>query len=359
MTFELDPFLAQYRLALPGPDFAKLLTAPVRSRTLLEMPDNLPDSLIQALQGKVAQIAFNRYPDTNDLPARIAAWLKLPQTHTLLLGNGASPLIELAIQCFAQNRRLLLLEPDFFLYRVCAAKHWAQVHSHKLEADFSLGLARLLSTIDAVQPDLLMLSNPHNPTSAWFDPHTIEAILTRSPGLVLIDEAYCAFGPEPDALLSLLPRYPNLLLLRSFSKIGAAAIRLGFLVGHQQVIDVMRHWQLPFSVNAVSQLIGGLIIDHYHEIETHIEQVARQRAWLSAKLQQLPGLTVYDSNTNFIVLRLPEHAATEAEEKLQGQGLPALAYRGAPILDGCLRLSVDTGENNRAAVTALAGLLSR
>ncbi|WP_126454882.1 pyridoxal phosphate-dependent aminotransferase [Sulfuriflexus mobilis] len=358
MAFDLDHFLAHHRHVLPGEDINKLFATPERNRTLMEMPDNLPDNLLEIIQNTLAEVEFNRYPraDDIDLESQIANWLELPVDSAVLLGNGGFPLIEQVMQCYGANRRVLLLDPDFFMYRVAASKYEAVVESHRLENDFSIGLERLLDKIDKLQPELIVLSNPHNPTSRLFDVNTIKAILTHAPGLVLIDEVYSAFADVPNALLPLLVTHPNLLLLRSFSKIGAAAIRLGFLLANQEVIDILRHWQVPFPVNTLSMMIGSLIIEHYNEIKSSIEQVVDQRRWMTEQLRRHSALTVYDSSTNFVVSRLNEQDSRGVVEKLTQQGVPAIRYQGNPLLENCVRFIIADAKNNQLTTSCVASI---
>ncbi len=360
VAFKLDDFLKRHPAAAGTTNLDTVFSDPARQGKLLEMPSNLPDALVAAIGRELGKVDFNRYPvrAAEDLRAEIARWLDLPAGHTALFGNGAFEIIELVMQCLRPGAGMLMLDPDFFFYRRAAAKHGVALQVHALRPAFDIDLDALVDRIGRMEPDLIVLSNPHNPTAAWFGPETIEAILERAPGLVLVDEVYAAFAPEPDACLALLDRYPNLLLLRSFSKVGAAAIRFGYLLGHGAVLERIGDRQSTFAVSGLSLMIARLIIRHHEAIEQNVRALVRERDAMAGSIAGLAGATVMPSATNFIVLRPDDRDAETVHARLAADGVAVMHYRGMPMLENCLRMSVDTAENNVRAIARIEAALS-
>ena len=356
VAFELDKFLTRHSSRSVEPNLDRLFNDPARSGKLLEMPCNLPSGVIAAIRQSIDKLEFHRYPTAEcaALKEKIAAWLKLPGSHAVLLGGGAFPLIETVMQCFGTATQVLTLEPDFFFYRFVAQKHGMKIATHGLERDFTLDMGTLLAKIDDTRPDLIVLSNPHNPTSVFFQREMVEAVLRRAPGVVLVDEVYGVFGSQPDGHIPLLAWHPNLLILRSFSKLGAAGIRFGFVLGKREVVDMLGGWQQPFSINSLSRLAADVIIDYYPEIEANVQGIVVERNAMMRQLGQISGLSVYPSSTNFIVVRLEEGQEVRIHNALDQLGLSVLSYGNTFPLDACLRIGVDSPTNNARTIEVFA-----
>jgi len=361
MAFSLEGFLERRAPPGAGTNLDSVFGDPGREGTLLEMPCNLPDAIIADIRQRLDGVDFSRYPidEIAALRAQIVAWAGLPASHSVLFANGAFEIIDLVMQYMGAGATALTLDPDFFMYRLAARKYAVALETHPLAGDFAVDPVGLGRQVAAVRPDLVILSNPHNPTSAWFPPDIIEAVLREAPGLVLIDEVYGPFAPRPDACMALMDRYPNLMVLRSFSKMGAAAIRLGFLAGHAAVLERIGAWQTTFAVNSLSAMIAGSIVRHYGEIEKKVAGLNAARDAMRRQLGAFPGVRVYPSATNFIVVRLEGHDTRTIHRRLTAQGVPVLLYDGNPALKDCMRLSVDTPDKNNRTVEHFGAALSR
>jgi len=360
MEFSLEGFLKRRAPAGAGTNLDSVFGDPERAGTLLEMPCNLPDAIISDIRRRLDRIDFSRYPSDEiaALRAQIVAWAGLPASHTVLFANGAFEIIDLVMQYMGAGATALTLDPDFFMYRLAAQKYGVALETHPLAGDFAVDPAGLGRHVAAVRPDLVILSNPHNPTSTWFPPDIIEAVLREAPGLVLIDEVYGPFAPQPDACVGSMDRYPNLMVLRSFSKMGAAAIRLGFLAGRTEVLEQISAWQTTFAVNSLSAMIAGSIVRHYGEIEKNVADLVAARDTMLRQLSVFPGVRVYPSATNFIVVRLEGHDTRTIHRRLAAEGVSVLLYNGNPALKDCLRFSVDTPDKNSQTVENFGVVLS-
>lgn len=195
----------------------------------MENPYLLPQSLREEIARLVADAAINRYPDADaqQLKASIRAVIGLPQSLDILLGNGSDEIIQLLALAVAKpDATLLSVEPSFVMYRMIATFTGMQYVGVPLTEDFALNLPAVLAAMQHHRPALVFLSYPNNPTGNLFDAEVIAQIIEAAPGLVIVDEAYYAFANA--SLIPMLTCYPNLLVMRTFSKLGMAGLRLGF-----------------------------------------------------------------------------------------------------------------------------------
>ena len=198
----------------------------------MENPYLLPEALRAAIAQATSNAAINRYPDADAqrLKKAISAVSGLSAEMDVLLGNGSDEIIQLLAMAVAKpGATLMSVEPSFVMYKMIATFTGMNYLGVPLTADFSLDLDAMLSAIKRHQPALIFLAYPNNPTGNLFDRAAVGQIIEAANGLVVIDEAYYAFAG--DSFLPQLGRYENLLVMRTFSKLGMAGLRLGFLAG--------------------------------------------------------------------------------------------------------------------------------
>ena len=169
----------------------------------------------------------------------------------------------------------------------------------------------------------------------------------------MVDEAYGEFGGE--SMIPYLDRYPNLVVLKTFSKAYAlAGVRLGYVLANPQVIREFIKVRQPYSVDAVSQAIGTTVYENRALLESGIEAIKHERTVLLEELTALPGAEAYPSQANFILVRIPQ--AHRIWEQLLERGILVRDFSSAPNLENCLRITVGTEEENRALIEALREL---
>ena len=206
----------------PSPGMVKL--------DAMENPYLLPENIRTEIALAVANAAINRYPDADaqGLKKKIKIASGLPSEMDVLLGNGSDEIIQLLAMAVAKpGATLMSVEPSFVMYKMIATFTGMNYVGVPLTEDFELDLAAMLEAIERHQPALIFLAYPNNPTGNLFDAAAIVQIIEAAKGLVVVDEAYYAFAA--DSFLPQLGRYANLLVMRTFSKLGMAGLRLGFL----------------------------------------------------------------------------------------------------------------------------------
>lgn len=199
---------------------------------VMENPHRLPTALAVALGERLAQVAINRYPpaDPAAFKRRLAQAIGLPEGQALLLGNGSDELIHLLIQaCAVPGAVVMAAVPGFVMYEMSACFDGCRFVGVPLRADFSLDRVAMLAALAEHRPAVLFLAWPNNPTGNLFEREDVEALIGAAPGLVVIDEAYLPFAR--DTWLPRLGSDARLLVMRTFSKLGLAGLRLGYLCG--------------------------------------------------------------------------------------------------------------------------------
>jgi histidinol-phosphate aminotransferase len=334
----------------------------------MENPYLVPPALRGEIAEAVAAAAINRYPDPGavSLKEKIRAATGLPQGMELLLGNGSDELIQLlALALNKPGATLLSVEPSFVMYRMIAIFTGMRYVGVPLTsdsgaansglansgaADFSLDLPAMLAAIRREQPALVFLAYPNNPTGNLFPAEAVAQIIAASPGLVVLDEAYYAFAS--DSFIPHLASYPNLLVMRTFSKLGMAGLRLGFLAGSAAWLEQLEKLRLPYNVGVLTQLVAGKLLQHHEVLLQQAEQIRLDRAKLYQQLNEIAAVKVYPSEANFLLFRVANAADVFNGLKQRGVLIKNLSG-GHPLLKDCLRVTVGTPEENERFMTAL------
>lgn len=325
----------------------------------MENPYLLPAEIRDEIARLVADAAINRYPDAGaaELKAGIAEVTKLPSGMDILLGNGSDEIIQLLALAVAKPGAVLLsVEPSFVMYKMIAAFVGMKYVGVPLAKDFSLDLSATLAAIKREQPALVFLAYPNNPTGNLFDAAEIKQIIQAAPGLVVIDEAYYAFAR--DSFIPHLADYGHLLVMRTFSKLGMAGLRLGFLAGATAWLEQLEKLRLPYNVGVLPQLVATKLLTHHDVLLAQAENIKQERAKLLAALSTLNEVQAYPSEANFILFRVAH--ATQIFEGLKQRGVLIKNLNGGhPALADCLRVTVGTADENQKFIAALQNSINQ
>jgi len=323
----------------------------------MENPYRLPAALRDRLGRLVEDAAINRYPDptASGLKAHLRRALGVPDDAALLLGNGSDELIQMVIMATARPGAVVLgVEPSFVMFRMIAAFAGARYAGVDLREDFSLDAEPVLAAIERERPAVVFIAYPNNPSGNLFDDGLIERVLSAAPGLVVIDEAYHAFASR--SFVGRLPRYPNLLVMRTLSKQGLAGIRLGVLAGAERWLAQLDKVRLPYNVNALTQIVAAEVLQHGDVLTEQAGAIKLERGRLLQALGRMPGVTTYPSDANFLLFRVSH--AERVFDGLKQRGVLIKSLHGTHrLLADCLRVTVGTPDENAAFLTALTQTL--
>lgn len=309
----------------------------------MESPFALPDELIGQYLTYLADAQLNRYPSpsADELNQTLRDLMSIPKDFGVLLGNGSDELIQLlALACDAGDT-ILSIEPSFVMYDMIAKFTRLNYQGVPLTQDYKLDLDNTLESIRQHQPKLIFIAYPNNPTGNTFDRVAIEKIINMTDAMVVLDEAYYAYAG--DSFISDIGKYPNLVVLRTVSKIGFAGLRLGLLIGSQDTVTELDKLRLPYNINILTQVSANFLLKEKDEINKNAAIIIEQRQILSDALKQIEGLLAYPSQANFILFKAPK--AQELFDYLKANGILIKNLSGAPKLTNCLRVTV--GDNNQ------------
>ena len=322
----------------------------------MENPYALPEPVKMRLSDALRRVAINRYPDAGGEGAKrsLRSALGIPEDAGLLLGNGSDELIQIIVSVVAKPGAVVLApDPSFVMYRMDALYASTRFVGVPLRADFSLDLDAMLAAIERESPAVIFLAYPNNPTGNLFADRDVEAILAAARGLVVIDEAYYAFADA--SFLTRVPGFPNLLVLRTLSKVGMAGIRLGYAVAAQAWIAELNKVRQPYNVNALTQAAVEALLFDTAWIAEQAAAIRDERTRLESALARLPGVRVYPTQTNFVLVRVND--ANRLFDGLKARRILIKNLHGwHPLLANCLRITVGKPEENGLLLSALAEL---
>ncbi len=327
----------------------------------MENPHRLPEPLQQELGRRLGALALNRYPGTrvHDLRQALKAHAQVPQGYDLMLGNGSDELISLlAMACDMPGATILAPVPGFVMYAMSAQLQGLRFIGVPLTADFELDPAAMLHAIAQHQPSIIYLAYPNNPTANLWDDAALESIIAAASGFVVIDEAYQPFAGR--SYIDRLQRHSHVLLMRTMSKFGLAGVRIGYLIGPEILIAELDKVRPPYNVSVLNAECALFALEHSDTFAAQAREIMAQRAWLVEQLSELPGLRVFRSDANMILVRFSgdargdSQAAAAAFAGLRARGVLVKNVSALhPMLANCLRLTVGLVEENRAMLAAL------
>jgi histidinol-phosphate aminotransferase len=321
----------------------------------MENPYTLPEAVRRELAAVLARVDVNRYPTPSPQKLReaLARRMSVPAGMELLLGNGSDELIQMLITALARpGAALMYPSPTFVMYSMGATFSGMRAVPVPLREDFSLDADAFIARMQAQKPALVFLAYPNNPTGVLYPEADVIRIIRACNGLVVVDEAYHVFARK--SFLPRLAEFENLVVIRTVSKLGLAGIRLGYLVGRPEWVAQLDKVRPPYNVSVLTQAAALFMLERLEVLEEQAARICADRAKLGDALKGLKGVTVFPSEANFFLIRVPDADGTFEALKRQG----VLVRNLNPGIRSCLRVTVGTPEENRILITALREALS-
>ncbi len=325
----------------------------------MENPYTWPEPLVDEWLEVLRDVELNRYPDpgASALTERLRKAMQVPDNAQIVLGNGSDELIQMLALAVAQPDRVILSpDPTFVMYRMIADVAGLCYQGVPLNDDFSLDLDAMLHAIELHQPAIVFLAYPNNPTGTLFDEASIESVIEHSPGLVVVDEAYAPFTDA--SFMPRLEEFPNLLVLRTVSKMGLAGLRLGLLAGSREWLAEINKTRLPYNINVLTQASAMFALEHKAMLDEQAGLIRKERSRMLDALSAFEGVMVYPSEANFVLFRVAAGTADAVFGALCEQGvlIKNLNPAGGRMQD-CLRVTVGTPDENTRFLAALENAL--
>ena len=306
--------------------------------------------------GSVTDEVHNRYPDPlqSDLKNEIAA-LENIAANQIFLGNGSDECINVLIQCFCVSGKdkVVILPPTFSMYEHAA--HVMNIGITEVflkEETFQLNVDEILTQSKDNGVKIIFICSPNNPTGNLMNEQAIETVLNSFNGLVVIDEAYQDFAGNK-SWVTRLNEFENLVVINTFSKAwGMADARLGMLFANKEIIQYLNTIKMPYNV---TQHTINLALEALNKLDVKnqfINELLSGRKWLENQMKEIKFIQkIYPSDANFILFKVED--ANGLYKYLLSKKVIVRNRDKAPLLKGCLRVSVGTAAENSKFIEAL------
>lgn len=313
-----------------------------------------PPSLERFLRDFPEKEAINEYPDPSYTRLRtlIAEYEGVP-LDMITITNGGDEAIDMVSKAALNTGDAFITAPPTF--EVFASQSTINGGRHVpvplIPDSFAYDIPEIQKQAHEHRAKLLFICNPNNPTGSVISNSDIEMILSSFDGLVIVDEVYREFyGTSATSLIS---RYDNLIILRSFSKFaGIAGARVGYLITNPELSSVFDSIRFPMGVSALSALLAEYVLTYDRDwIQKRVHMIRSERDRLKPRLESF-GYHVYPSQTNFFLVRIGEQAA-QITAALASRDLLISARHTAPGLEGCVRITIRSPEENDQLIAAL------
>jgi histidinol-phosphate aminotransferase len=330
----------------------------------MENPYMLPEDLRGELGRRLADVAMNRYPVPSyvALKEKICSKLGVPAGFDVILGNGSDELITLlSVACAKAGAKILAPTPAFVMYAMSAKFAGMEFVGVPLKPDFALDKTAMLAAIAEHKPAITYLAYPNNPTGNLFDAGDMVDILRAvgDSGIVVVDEAYQPFAQA--SFMPRLPEFPNLVVMRTVSKLGLAGIRLGYMSASRELLAEFDKVRPPYNVNVLTQAAAEFVLDRVEVLDAQAASLREERTALTIALKALPGVEVFPSAANFLLIRIKTGKISSNDvfsALLDRKVLVKNVGKMHPLLEHCLRVNVSTPEENRIFLDALKASLA-
>lgn len=325
-----------------------------------EAPPHTSPAIAEAVARAVARTALERYPDARmlELKARIADRTGA-RADDLIIGTGSDEVISLVATALANPRGkapqavVLTTTPTFVMYRVTARAHGLKPMEVPLDAAWDLDVAAMKRAMEFARPNIVYVATPNNPTgNRVSDARLRELIEAAHDAFVVIDEAYIDYCGG--SLRGWRAEYPNVGILRTLSKVGLAALRVGWLEADEALVREIDKVRQPFNVSATSQAAAAAVLaDAWSEVEAHVTRVIGERERVTKEIATIAGSTVTPSAANFVWVKTVRPAG-ELHAELAKRGVLVRSFHtmGARMANQ-LRIGIGTPGENDALLEAL------
>jgi histidinol-phosphate aminotransferase len=342
-----QPEAGEYRVRLDANEAPPLFTPSVR------------ETLVRAL----ADVSFERYPDATARELRTAVATHLNVTpEEVLLGVGSDELIALLLTAFSRAERanqpptVVTTTPSFVMYRMTARLRGQRVVEVPLDENWEIAEEPMLRALEMAPPHIVFIASPNNPTGTIAPADRLERVIQAAPGtLFVIDEAYIAYADKSE--LDAFRRHENVVVLGTLSKVGFAALRVGWLVGRADLVKELDKVRLPYNLGTPSQKLAALVLrDLWHEVAPVIDLVKSERARVARALGER-GIEVTPSQANFLWFKTPRPAGDVFRE-LGARGVLVRSFHASGgRLGGQIRATIGTPAENDELIRCLGEIL--
>jgi histidinol-phosphate aminotransferase len=299
----------------------------------------------------------NRYPDPQQRNVKaLLSEIKNISQQNILLGNGSDEVLDLIFRAFCEPNQdnIITLPPTYGMYGVLANINAVDIKSVQLDDNFQPKVEAILKASNA-NSKLLFLCSPNNPTGNSFEAKSIETLIRKFKGIVVIDEAYIDFSNE-ESWISRLNDFPNLIVTQTLSKAyGMAGIRLGICFASEEIISVLNRIKPPYNVNELTQQKAIAQLVQNELTQQQVQAILKERDLLVHNLSEINFISkIYPSDANFVLAKVDD--ATKRYNQLIEKGIVIRNRTTQPGCENCLRFTVGTPAENVILMNTLKSI---
>ncbi|WP_336734542.1 histidinol-phosphate transaminase [Chryseobacterium sp. VD8] len=297
---------------------------------------------------------LNRYPDSTqkELKQKLAV-LKDVSAKQIAVGNGSDELIDLIVKVFCEPKKdaILMMNPSFAMYGFYASVNENKVVKLNLNENFGIDKEEFLKISNEEKPKVFFLCSPNNPTGNSIE--DIEFYIQNFEGIVVVDEAYIDFSGKKSCI-ELLGKFPNLIVLQTFSKAwGMAGARVGIAYGSEEIIQLINTVKSPYNVNSLSLNKISELITNKEFIKSNIDNTLNEISWLKNELETINCIKkVFPSDANFFLIQFEN--VDKVYQKLLENDI--LTSKRSPQIPDCIRINVGNREENNKLINVLKSI---
>lgn len=297
---------------------------------------------------------INRYPDPlQEKVKQLISPFKSVPAENIFLGNGSDEAIDLPFRIFCRPGvdNVVAIDPTYGMYEVCADINDIEYRKVSLNEKYEMDPDAILAACDD-NTKIIFICSPNNPTGNAFSRDKIEKVVNGFQGIVIVDEAYSDFSKHRPMRLD-LAKYPNLIVLATFSKAwGAAGIRLGMAFASVEIIALFNKVKYPYNVNVLTQNKAVEVLKDQVLLQRHVSMILEERESLMKSFVQLPICNeIYPTDANFFLARVKD--ADSIYKYLVSKGIVVRNRNKVHLCGNCLRITIGTNEENRRLLSAL------
>ena len=299
---------------------------------------------------------LNRYPDPyqRDLKKAISK-VKGVEEEKIFLGNGSDEIIDLCFRIFCNPGidKVLTFTPTYGMYQVSASVNDIEVIRIPLNENFQIDMNRVSPLFSDKNLKMIFICSPNNPTGNAMNYPDVEKILSNFEGIVVIDEAYIDFSEKP-SFIRLIERYPNLIIMQTFSKaFGLAAARIGMAFSNRSVIQYFNKLKPPYNISTINQKAVLSKLERIEEYKTQVIKIKKERERLSSNLIKMKITEkVFPSDANFLLVKVKN--ADYIYKTLVNKNI--ITRNRSSIINNCLRITIGKKSENDKLVKALKSI---
>ena len=309
-----------------------------------ESPVDLPAEIKEEVFRRLKKVFWSRYPSATaaSLIEKISIYTGFPSPG-IIVGNGSNELIQTLIYAICDSGdRIITVRPGFSIYKRVASVMNIAVMEVPLQKDFSFDVEAIIEK--GKKAKLMILASPNNPTGTVLKVEEIERIARNFDGIVTVDEAYYEFSKE--TCQELIDKLENIVVIRTFSKaLGLAGVRLGYLLGREEMARALFKARLPFSLGIFHQVVGEVVLEKKRFIEANVEKIIKERERLFKELKKIRFIRPIPSYANFILFESKNQSGKDLYQRLFEKGI-VLRYFDIPRMKNMLRVTVGTHDEN-------------